>query len=354
MNRTYVALDLETTGLDPKRDAILEVGAVRFEVSFADGSVRCEELDHWHSMVNPLRPIPIQIQQLTGIKHEEVIQAPKFSQIGASLRRFLGAHPVVGHNVSFDLGFLTNNDLPLSNSAIDTFELASILMPHAARYSLAKLAATLGLDTRGSHRALEDAQSTRELFTALLDYASQLPAAIVREINRLAQAAKVDWPLAEIFRDMERSQTRAAFRGSIGQQLAERLGGADDGLGPLFSTLQEEGEELTRAAHPRALQVPELAAMLEEGGLFSQHFPGFENRPQQVAMLRAVANAFNDGQHLLVEAGTGTGKSIAYLLPAIAFAHLQQRTGGGLDQHHQPPGPALSQGRSRPAKAAAL
>ena len=65
-----------------------------------------------------------------------------------------------------------------------------------------------------------------------------------------------------------------------------------------------------------------LSAMLEEGGLFAHHFPGFEHRPQQVEMLRAVAQAFNERQHLMVEAGTGTGKSLAYLLPAIAFAHL--------------------------------
>ena len=62
--------------------------------------------------------------------------------------------------------------------------------------------------------------------------------------------------------------------------------------------------------------------MLEAGGLFSQHFPGFEHRPQQVEMLRAVCQALNQQQHLMVEAGTGTGKSIAYLLPAVVWAYL--------------------------------
>jgi Rad3-related DNA helicase len=68
--------------------------------------------------------------------------------------------------------------------------------------------------------------------------------------------------------------------------------------------------------------VDTLAAMLEEDGLFAQRFPGFEYRSQQVEMLRAVATSLSEQQHLMVEAGTGTGKSIAYLLPAVSFGHL--------------------------------
>ena len=167
MNRTYVALDLETTGLDSKSDAILEVGAVRFRTSFEDGTIQARVLDTWSSLVNPGRPIPIQIQQLTGITHEKVVQAPRFSQIINAVGRFVGQHPVVGHNVSFDLGFLQNHDLPLSNLAIDTFELAGILLPHAARYSLARLGEMLGLPNLRSHRALDDAQATKDLYVAL-------------------------------------------------------------------------------------------------------------------------------------------------------------------------------------------
>ena len=319
MTRTYVALDLETTGLDPKRDAITEAGAVRFRVTLDEAAVRAEVLDTWTSLVNPGRPIPIQIQQLTGISQEEVDRAPRFSQVRQDLARFVGSHPVIGHNVAFDLGFLHSHDLPLSNPRLDTFELASILKPHATRYSLSKLGEAFGLETGGAHRALHDALAVKDLFVALLDQAAQLPRAILQEINRLAD--RVDWPLKEVFRDLERSQTHTPFRGSIGQQLEARRRGGEDPLGPLFTTEQDE-EELVRAPQPRVLDVDALAAMLEEGGLFAQRFPGFEHRAQQVEMLRAVARAFSERQHLLVEAGTGTGKSVAYLLPAVAFAHL--------------------------------
>jgi len=320
MNRTFVALDLETTGLDPKRDAILEIGLVRFRVSSHEGALQAQVLDKWSSLINPGRPIPIQIQQLTGIGHDEVSRAPRFGQVAGELRRFVGSHPIVGHNVSFDLSFLRSYDLLLDNQAVDTFELASILVPHAARYSLSRLGESLGLSNLCSHRALDDALAVKDLFVALLERAAQLPPAILQEINRLA--GSVDWSLRQVFLDLERVQAQSAFRGAIGQQLAAQADSPEDALGPLFATTAGEEEELTRAARPRALDVAELTAMLEEGGLLARSFPGFEYRPQQVEMLRAVATAFNRRQHLLVEAGTGTGKSLAYLLPAVTFAHL--------------------------------
>ena len=320
MNRTFVALDLETTGLDSRRDAIIEIGAVRFRTSFHNGSIRAQVLETWSSFVNPGRSIPIQIQELTGISPRQVAQAPRFSQLMGPLSRFVGSHPIVGHNIGFDLSFLRNQDLPLSNLTIDTFELAGILLPHAARYSLTKLGEMMGLPNISTHRALDDAVATKDLYVALLEHASQLPPAVLQEINRLASA--VPWSLKGVFRDIEREQVRSAFRGGIGQQLAAQLASREEALGPLFTTTQEEEGELGRAARPRAVDVGELEAMLQEDGLLAQRFPGFEHRPQQVEMLRAVANALNERQHLLVEAGTGTGKSIAYLLPAIAFAHL--------------------------------
>lgn len=310
MSRIYVALDLETTGLRPEHDAIIEIGAVKFREN--------EVLETWSSLINPQRSIPHKITQLTGITQAEVDQAPTLSSVIGPLRSFVKDYPIVGHNVPFDLRFLERHDLFLDNPAIDTFELASILLPHAARYSLGILADTLSITFPTRHRALDDALATKDLFLGLLQQASQLDLSVIREINRLA--ARSHWSLRPIFQDLERNKVRFAFTGSIGQQLMAK--GALDGEGSmrLLFTQEERAKPLQPKAERQLLDVDSLAAMLGEDGDFSYKFPGYEYRPQQVEMLRAVAEAFNERQHLLVEAGTGTGKSIAYLLPAAHFA----------------------------------
>lgn len=308
MSRIYVALDLETTGLNPDRDTITEVGVVKFR----DEQV----LDTWSSLVNPRRPIPYRVQQLTGITQEDVDTAPSFRSLSGKILSFVKNHPIVGHSISFDLRFLNSQGLYLNNLAIDTFELASILMPHVARYSLGKLAEALGIRFPTRHRALEDALATKDLFLALVEQASKLDLSVIQEINRLAK--RIDWPLGQVFRDLERTKARTAFVGSIGQQLLAK--GALDGEGSLSLLAKEDERPLKPSPERKPLDVDGLAAMLEEGGVFAHDFPGYEYRPQQVEMLRTVTTAFNESQHLLVEAGTGTGKSIAYLLPAARFA----------------------------------
>lgn len=311
MPRTYVALDLETTGLSPERDAIIEIGAVKFRDD--------EVLGTWSSLVNPQRPIPYKIEQLTGITSQEASQAPPMEALIEPLRRFVGRSPLVGHNIiNFDLKLLRRHGLFLDNPLIDTFELSSILLPHAARYSLGKLADALEITFPQRHRALDDALATKDLFLALLRQAFSLDPAVIREINRLA--TRVDWSLREVFRQVEQEQARHAFSGSIGQQLrAKGLTGRASTLGLVLSH-EDKVEPLQPCKKRTSLDVDQLAAMLEEGGAFAQQFPGYEYRPPQVQMLRAVAQAFNQGQHLLVEAGTGVGKSVAYLLPAVHFA----------------------------------
>jgi ATP-dependent DNA helicase DinG len=179
----------------------------------------------------------------------------------------------------------------------------------------------LGITLPATHRALDDARATHALFIALLDQAGRLDLSVIQAINRLA--AQSDWALRPVFADLEKARARTAFTGSLGQQLAAKglLTPTDGGHGLLWEADEEEERERLRLAPtPSKLDVDGLAAMLEEGGLFNQQFPGFEYRPQQVDMLRVVAQAFNQGDHLMVEAGTGTGKSLAYLLPAIDWA----------------------------------
>lgn len=310
MARVYVALDLEMTGLQSERDAIVEIGAVKFR----DDQV----LDAWSSLVNPNRPLPRKIERLTGITQREVERAPSLYSLLPTLMRFIGEHPIVGHSIQSDLAFLQRAGYTAPPPALDTYDLACILMPYASRYSLAKLADALGIEFSGNHRALSDAHLAHQLFVALLDRARRLDAKIVQEIARLTE--KSDWPLRLAFQDLTRSQARTAFApGTIGAQLAAKGSVADETLGLLFSRDPKERPlkpNLTNAP----LDVEPLAQLLAPEGPLAQHFEGYEHRPQQIEVLRAVAQAFNDNATVLVEAGTGTGKSLAYLIPAIHWA----------------------------------
>ncbi len=167
-------------------DAIIEVGAVRF----ADGL----PTETFTTLINPDRPIPYEITMLTGITDRDVLGKPRFEQIAAQLRRFVGASPVVGHNVSFDLGFLRAQQLFYENIGLDTWELATILLPNMPGYSLGSLADRLGIPMESRHRAEHDAQATGLLFAHLCDEAARLPRPTLVEINRLARNS--DWPLA--------------------------------------------------------------------------------------------------------------------------------------------------------------
>ena len=300
MGRVYVAVDLETTGLNSDRDAIIELGAVRFR----DGEV----LETLSQVVNPGRQIPRMIQQMTGITQAEADRAPALSQVASAFRRFIGEHPLVGHNIGFDADFLKSNNLYLFNPLIDTWELALIMAPGLSSYKLGRVAEHLGVDLENAHRAFDDAEASMHVFEALRERISSLPTNTLQQINKLAEG--VDWALGTVFADAERE---AAQRWGVGAPAPASKSSPD---GPLFDRLAP----LEPVQSPRPLEVESLAEMLEPTGKFARAFENYEYRPQQVDMLKTVATAFNQSQHLMIEAGTGTGKSIAYLIPAVAWA----------------------------------
>ena len=304
MTTTYVAIDLETTGLDPTRDAIIEVAAITFRGN--------EIVDEFASLVNPLRDIPPYVSQLTGITDEMVADAPGLFDLRARLRSKLADHVIVGHNVQFDLGFLREARLGVGNRRIDTVTLASILVPEAGRFNLGALAEHLNLarDDRAGHRALADTEQTIELFLALWQRALALSLAQLEEIVGAGQ--RLGWPETQFFEDVLAERAHHAFESNEIRARGQLL--------PLYHAPKLEGRALVPAESPAPLDVPWLMSLIRPGGHFDRAFPGFEHRPQQVTMMRAVAEAFNEGRQVLVEAGTGTGKSLGYLLPAAFWA----------------------------------
>jgi DNA polymerase-3 subunit epsilon/ATP-dependent DNA helicase DinG len=296
----FVALDVETTGLDSGRDSVIEVAAVKFKGN------RIE--DEWSSLINPNRRIPDFITTLTGIDDAMVREAPRIRDVAQEIEGFVGNLPIIAHNVSFDLGFLRRYVPFALNDVIDTYELAAVLMPGASRYNLGALCRQLGIPIRQDerHRALGDAKSHMALFLHLFDMARELSVNLIAEIVRLGEP--LDWDANYVFQHILQEHVKAGIQAKPGRK--------DKGM--WFDQSRFPPLENPEQAEP--LDCEEAAALLEYGGPFSQYFETYEHRPEQVEMLRAVATALSEGNHLMVEAGTGVGKSFAYLIPAALFA----------------------------------
>jgi DNA polymerase III subunit epsilon len=161
----FVALDLETTGARAGTEKITEIGAVRIE--------GFREVRRFSTLVNPMRPIPRMITQITGITQEMVAGAPRIEEVIPELLEFLEGAVVVAHNAQFDVGFL-NYELHrlkgrrLGEGAIDTLPLARALAPGLPNYRLHTVAEALDAPVAACHRALADAQAAGHVFITLV------------------------------------------------------------------------------------------------------------------------------------------------------------------------------------------
>ncbi len=311
----YVALDLETTGLKADKDEIIEIGAVRFTADGRDARV----LDRFVRFVHPGRPIPLRIQQITGIHDEDVADAPRIDEVLPELRAFIGAdvRGVIAHNVSFDLGFLCAAGLDVQRPAFDTFELASILMPGRASYSLGELCRNEGIALLDAHRAFDDAEACAQLFARLLDRVHGLPAPTLRAIVESASRSEASWSPQILFED--------ALDGALGD-----VADPGDFEQPVSDAFSEDlprgalGDGAATIDERRKVTPVETAALTdffgETGHLARMMGASFERRDGQAEMAARVLDSLNRGDHLLIEAGTGTGKSLAYLLPSALWS----------------------------------
>jgi DNA polymerase-3 subunit epsilon/ATP-dependent DNA helicase DinG len=305
---SIVAIDIETTGLDPDRDSIIEIGAVRFNEKRIEGE--------WESLINPGTRIPPFITQLTGINDQMVIRAPTIQTILPDLAKFAGDAPVLGHNVRFDLSFLRRQNILRRNDVLDTYEMAAVLMPTAGRYNLKALAQILGIPHNSAHRALADANATRLIYLRLYEEALEMPLNLLAEILRLSDNVD-NWAGYGPLHLAMRARTREIVSADSVRHFYN---------GPLFTKRNDlSAQSLQPVGDPQPIDTDEVASVLEHGGLFSHYFPNYEYRTEQVAMLRAVADSLSLHRHLLVEAGTGTGKSMAYLVPSALWAVKNNR-----------------------------
>jgi DNA polymerase-3 subunit epsilon/ATP-dependent DNA helicase DinG len=320
MERTFVAIDVETTGLEAGTDEIIEIAAVKFTGD--------EVLETFQKLVKPRHSLPLKIARLTGITDEMLADAPRFSEVAPDLVRFVKSYPLIGHSVGFDLRMLQAQGMRFPQQAYDTFDMATLLMPQAPAYRLGALAATLGITHDEAHRALSDADATRQVFLHLLRRIEALDLATLSEISRLT--AKLEWPLRDLFGEVERSKAKNVFL-DTGRAADSGSPAADDeSPAEMFQiTAAAESKLKSQAGEPtplkptgndQPLDVEQVRRFFAPDGALGRAFEGYEQREQQVAMSEAIAQAFNQGDAIMVEAGTGTGKGMAYLVPAALYA----------------------------------
>ena len=174
---TYVVFDIETTGFSAVTDRIIEIGAVKVE----DGKIT----DKFSTFVNPKRPIPFRITELTGITDEMVIGSLDIETILPQFIEFIGDAVLVAHNASFDVGFIEQNckrqKIEADFTYVDTVALARVLLPALNRFKLDTVAKALNISLENHHRAVDDAGCTAEIFVKFVQMLKE------RELTTLAK-----------------------------------------------------------------------------------------------------------------------------------------------------------------------
>lgn len=293
-------MDLETTGQAPSKGAkIIEIGIVVIE----NGEI----VKEFATLINPKVIVPPFITQLTGINDQDLADAPFFEHVAEEIIELFKEGYIVAHNVPFDLGFL-NQELktfgfePLHQPVVDTVELSRILIPQANGFKLGQLSDHLVLSHEDPHRALSDANVTAKLLLYLLEKLRSLPYETLYHLQQIEQRLKSDlYQLLDeriealAFTDEERADLEI-FRG-------------------LALKIDKE------VAAPPEMFVPTLGDLLDdlyqENGKMESSMANYEDRPGQREMSEIIYDAFQSKRHALIEAETGTGKSLAYLIPAL-------------------------------------
>ena len=182
IDTTYCVLDLETTGFSFRTEKITEVGIMKIK----NGEV----IDSFSTFVNPEKPIPYKVVEVTHITDDMVKDAPKIEEVFPKILEFVEGSVLVAHNADFDMGFLKHNASVLGYkfdyTYIDTLRLAKDLFPDYKKYKLGIIAENLGIKVEVAHRALDDVDTTVKVFNIMIDMLKEKGAKKVSDIDKVA------------------------------------------------------------------------------------------------------------------------------------------------------------------------
>ena len=308
LEEDVVVLDTETTGLSFKNCELIEIAAARLSGR--------EVVERYHTFVKPEGRIPPQIQALTNIKESDVVDAPGAEEAVAGLAEFVGGVPVLAHNAIFDRTFVEKvpGGKEVSDNWIDTLALSRIALPCLKSHRLSDMAQAFHCDSV-THRAMDDVDALCGMWRVILCGLAALPTGL---LGRLADLhPEIDWVYRPIFSHLALETEGASF--SLKEVRARLAMSARD------CSKDDAAERLDPYDLPSR---DEMDAAFASDGVVSRMYHDFESRPEQVAMAQEVREALGNSTHRAIEAGTGVGKSMAYLLPAIEFAQRNNVTVG--------------------------
>ena len=183
LRTTYCVLDLETTGLSFRTEKITEIGIMKV-------NEQGEVIDEFECFVNPEKPIPQRVVEVTNITDEMVKDAETIDKVMPKVLEFVGDSVIVAHNADFDVGFLKYNakqlGLSLDNTYLDTLRLAKDLFPDYKKYKLGIIAENLGIEVIVAHRALDDVDTTVKVFRVMLDMLEKKGTKKLEDIDKVA------------------------------------------------------------------------------------------------------------------------------------------------------------------------
>ena len=297
LHEPIVVLDVETTGLDFDRDEIIEFAAWRIEEGEPVGSL--------NFLVRPRQEVPPKILKLTGITAAELALASPLTEHRAEILDFLQGVVIAGHNIAFDLAFLER--ACGHNAAVgvwDTLELARIFFPSMPNHRLSTLVEKLGLNRSTQerwHRAGTDAWATWKLLQACWNHGTQLDQSFYDQAAPLLSGWEGRSFVQALHKHIARTFPDRPIR--TGLILAE-------------SPAWPDNKPKSRVSADREWVIN----CFTSGGILEQSLAGYESRSGQVKMAEAVTSALSAPSHAVIEAGTGTGKSLAYLIPSLWWA----------------------------------
>ncbi|MDF2961769.1 MAG: DnaQ family exonuclease/dinG family helicase [Paenibacillus sp.] len=307
----FAVLDFETTG-SQSTDRIIQVGLVIIQ----DDHI----IDRYTSLVNPGTGIPSSIMALTGIDDSMVADAPELDTVMGNMVPLLQDCVLVGHNIAFDLGFLQRaldeqGYFSFDGKVLDTMDALRVLYPSLSSLQLSMVCQAFGIEHERPHQADSDAEVTALIWIQCLQRFQGLPLLTLQRLSMIFDEVTTDfgWFIHEMKAYKEMFTSLDSDTGRYFRQFAINV----DDWGE---------EEPAREDHDIKLMPDTFPAFYEDlKQALKLRFEAYEDREAQVRMLEEVESAFQQGQHLMIEAGTGTGKSLGYLIPSLYYGLKQEK-----------------------------